>query len=132
MNRVSRALLWLLLVPYFAVASMNAPAWIGETRRDTNRANAQLILALICASPVLFVLSAMGYLQDGPIQDHPTIFALIVCVSTLLIIRAWLKGDRETEYRHEYTQLSLGVRLAFGFATGALIVAGCMVFIIPG
>jgi uncharacterized membrane protein YfcA len=131
MNRLSRVALWLLLVPYFAVASMNAPAWIGETRRDTNRANAQLILALICVSPILFFLSAAGYLQRSPVRNHPAIFGLIVCVSALLIIKAWLRGDRETEYRREYRELSVAVRLAFGFATAALIVAGFMVFIIP-
>jgi hypothetical protein len=131
MNRTSRALIWLLLVPYFAVGSIGAPAWIGETRRETNRANAQLILALICYSPILFAVCAAGCAQHGVIGDHPTIFALITFVPTFLLVSAWLKGERETEYRREYMQLPLAVRFAFGLATGVLVVAGFIAFVVP-
>jgi hypothetical protein len=131
MNRPSRTLIWLLLVPYFAVASINAPAWMGETRRETNRANAQLILALICYSPILFAACATGYAQRGVIGDHPTIFALITFAPTVLLVSVWLKGPRETGYRQEYMQLPLTVRFAFGIATGTLMVAGFMAFVVP-
>jgi uncharacterized membrane protein YfcA len=124
MVRLSRAPIWLLLVPYFAIASLNAPPWIGETRQHANRTNAQLTLALILVSPVVFAVAATGYLQRGLPRDHPTIFALIVYLPAVLFIGAWLKGDREANYRREYAQLPLIVRTGFGLATAALMVAG--------
>lgn len=131
MNRFYRTFLWFLLVPYFAVASLNVAPWIGETRQDANRTNAQCILGLIFVSPIFFALSATGYVQHGLIRDHPIIFAIILYVPAVLLIGAWLKGDREREYRRKYTELPLVVRVAFGLATGALIVAGTIAFVVP-
>jgi hypothetical protein len=131
MSRFIRPLLWFVLVPYFAVLRLNAPAGIGESRAHTNRTNAQLVLALILISPVLFALAATGSLKRGLPQSHPYIFALIVFLPAALGVGFWLKGDREALYRREYGRLPVAARAIFGLTTAALVVAGFIAFIVP-
>jgi len=131
MNSLFRSLLWLLLVPYFAVQRLNVPAGIGGSRERTNRTNAQLVLGVILVSPILFALASTGYLGHALPRTHPYIFALIVFLPAVFFVGAWLKGDREEAYQRKYAQLTPAVRLAFGLTTAGLITAGFVAFIVP-
>jgi hypothetical protein len=129
MNRL-RGLLWFLLVPYFAVAKLNWPSWVGD-RTSANRTNAQLILALILVSPVLYLLAWSGRLSDGLPKTHPFVFAVLLFVPVWLLVVAWLQSDRESAYRSDYLMMGRTTRLAFGVTTAALVAAGWWLTIPP-
>ena len=95
MDRLFRRLLWFVLVPYFAVANMNVSPWFGGSRESANRTNAQLTVALILVSPVLYVLAGLAA-NEWAAQGHPFIFAALLFVPMWLLVSAWLKrSDRE-------------------------------------
>lgn len=130
MKRPLRGLLWFLLVPYFAVANLNWPAWFGD-RPSANRTNAQLALTLIVVSPVLYVLAWTGRLRSGLPRTHPLIFAVLLFVPVWLLLSAWLRSGREAEYRADYVAMGRSARLAFGVATVALVAVGWWLTIPP-
>jgi hypothetical protein len=112
---------WLLLVPYFAVASLNAPAGIGGNRRETNRTNAQLLLALILLQPVI-ALSPKGLVHGMP-KWQLMVLAGLLLLPTWQWVSYWLSGEREADYRRRYKLLSWGQRAAVTMGTVALSVA---------
>jgi hypothetical protein len=124
MRRISRLLIWLLLVPYFAVGSLGVPAWIGETEQDTNRANAQLTVALMLTSSELAVLALAG-LSRGELWDkHLTLVCAALFLPAWIFVAWWVSKSREADYRKHYQGMSLGARLTFGFLA-ATFVASC-------
>jgi hypothetical protein len=131
MNRLFRGLPWFLLVPYFAVANLNLSPWFGGSRENANRTNAQLTVALILVSPVLYVLAWAGHVSDRFPKTHPFIFAVLLFVPLWLVVSAWLTSDREAEYRMDYMAMSRPARLAFGVATAALVGVGWWLTIPP-
>ena len=97
MRRLSRVLIWLLLVPYFAIASIGVPAWIGETEQDTNRANALLALSLIFAFTMLGLLSLTGTIHrlDGL---APYWIGLATIAPPMIAFSFWMNRERERRY----------------------------------
>src|SRR5206468_9468452 len=71
MRGARETLPWFLLVPYFAVFSLNVMPWLGEERRSANRTNAQLALALVFASIALPLLKAVGVTGGSIVRTHP-------------------------------------------------------------
>jgi hypothetical protein len=122
---------WFLLVPYFAVASLNVPAGVGGDRNATNRTNAQAILSLILISVLLFSLAGAGALNEGPIRRHPYLFGLALVVPTWLLVRQWLNPQREADYRRTYETMTLRSRAGFGLITATAIVVGWAIFMSP-
>lgn len=116
MTRLSRGLMWLLLVPYFAVASLNVPPWIGERRESANRTNAQLVLSLVFAFTVLNLLSLTGTLhQFGNVS--PMWIGLATVVPPMIAISLLLNRERERHYRALYRSMPTWERVAFGSTT---------------
>lgn len=124
MRRVSSVLIWLLLVPYFAVASIGAPAWIGETEQDTNRANAQLTVALMLTSFEIALLAIAGLSRGELWNDHLTLVCAALFVPTWIFVARWVSKSREADYRRHYRGMSVGARLMFGFFA-AIFVSAC-------
>jgi hypothetical protein len=116
MSRLSRTFIWLLLVPYFAVASINAPAWIGETKRDTNRGNALVVISLIFAFTALGALSLAGAFHrlDGV---SPYWIGLATVVPPMIALSLWLNREREKRYSALYKSMPIWERVAFGLTT---------------
>ena len=107
MRRLSRVLIWLLLVPYFAVASIGVPAWIGETEQDTNRGNALLALSLIFAFTILGVLSLSGTIHrlDGV---APYWIGIATIAPAMIALSFWLSRERERRYSTLYKSMPFG------------------------
>jgi hypothetical protein len=123
MQRLFLAFLWLLLVPYFAVASINAPAWAGESRETTNRANAQLTVAFMLCSLEIAILAVAG-LSRGELWDkHLYIVCAGLFVPPWIFVARWLNKSRESDYRMQYRRMSLGARLAFGLIAATFVFA---------
>jgi hypothetical protein len=118
-------LLWFLLVPYFAVGRLNVRPWIGESRKNANRTNAQLILALILVWPLLLMSPRAGRLAEAT-RIHPYIFALLLLMPAWWFVSAWLKGDRERQYAAAYRSLPRWQHFAFGLSTATLMVVALM------
>lgn len=116
MDRLSRALVWLLLVPYFAVASLNVPPWIGERREDANRTNAQLAISLVFAFTVLGVLSVSGVLHRLNTLS-PVWIGLVTVVPPMAVMSFLLNREREHHYRALYRSMPKWQRMGFGLTT---------------
>jgi lipopolysaccharide export LptBFGC system permease protein LptF len=116
MHRLSRALIWLLLVPYFAVASLNVAPWIGEKREDANRTNAQLAVSLIFAFTVLGVLSVSGVLSRLNTLS-PVWIGLATVVPPMVAISFLLNREREHHYSVLYRSMPKWERAGFGLTT---------------
>lgn len=111
---------WFLLVPHFAILSLNAAPWIGERRYDANRTNAQLALALLFASIALPLLSIVG-ITGGPIgKAHPFLLGIALTVPPMIAISLWLNRAREAAYHRDFRSMSLPVRAVFGLSTMTL------------
>ena len=116
MIRSYRALLWFLLVPYFAVRSLNVLPWIGESRDSANRTNAQLTVALIFASSILGILGFTGAYQG--LRDMPPILIGLLCfVPPMIAITVLFDRDREKRYWTAYKAMPVQQRSMFGAAT---------------
>jgi hypothetical protein len=108
---------WFLLVPYFAVLSLNIAPWIGERRHDANRTNAQLTLALLFASIALPLLSVVG-ITGGPIgRAHPFLLGVALIVPPMAAISLWLNRTKEAAYQEDFRSMALPLRAAFGLST---------------
>jgi hypothetical protein len=108
--------LWFWLVPYFAVSSVPARPWFGESPGFARRINAQLALALIQVWPLIFILPRTGWLAD-----HPKVVGLLV-LPALAFVRAWMKGEREQKYLAIYRSMPRNRKAAFGLSTATLMV----------
>ena len=123
MERLVRPVLWLLLVPYFAVASLNVLPWIGESRESANRSNAQLTVAFIVVSFEIALLALAG-LSRGEIWDkHLYIVVGLMFVPPWIAVARWLSKARESDYRKLYRRMSVGARCAFGIAAAIFVIA---------
>ena len=131
MKRSAWAPVWFLLVPYFAVASLNAPPWPGESRKSANRTNAQLALVLIMMSPIFFTLAGTGLLSGRIPRQHPFLFSLAVMLPVWALVSIWLKSEREAQYNHDYAAMSQLRRSIFGLGTAAFLITGFFLFIVP-
>jgi hypothetical protein len=127
MDRLFRALGWLLLVPYFAVASLNVRPWIGEKRDDANRTNAQLAISLIFASTVLGVLSASGVLHRLN-TVAPMWIGFATVGPPMLVTSLLLNRKREDHYRALYRSMPRLERMGFGLTT--LVFTSVMIWLI--
>ena len=124
MSRFSRSLLWVLLVPYFAVASLIVQPWIGESRESFNRTNAQLTAAIILASFEIALLALAG-LSRGEVWDkHLALICWALLLLPWLAIARWLNKAKESDYRKLYRGMSVKARLAFGIIAAAFVF-GC-------
>ena len=132
MTRLFGSLRWFLLVPYFAVAALNVPPWIGETRKSANRTNAQLTLALLIISPALFALAGTGRLIEGFPRERPYLFSFALLLPALLFVNRWLRSDREAKYQSDYAAMPRSVRVGFGLGTLALFCAAFWLFVLRG
>ena len=94
MRRLFGPLLWFLLVPYFAVGGLNVRPWVGESREAANRANAQLILALILVWPLILISPKAGRLAEAT-RLHPYVFASLLLMPAWWFVSSWLNGNRE-------------------------------------
>lgn len=120
MQRVAKFFSWFLLVPYFAVRSLNVRPWFGEDARETaNRTNAQGIIALMIAFAALDLLEAVG---GGRLLDGVPAAAIGFCtvvpgmVATAMILRR----EREKRYWAEYKIMPEWRRCVFGVGGSAI------------
>src|SRR5690242_8986188 len=127
MDRLFRALGWLLLVPYFAVASLNVRPWIGEKRDYANRTNAQIAISLIFASTVLGVLSASGVLHRLN-TVAPMWIGFATVGPPMLVTSLLLNRKREDHYRALYRSMPRLERMGFGLTT--LVFTSVMIWLI--
>jgi cytochrome bd-type quinol oxidase subunit 2 len=120
MGALARFLGWFLLVPYFAVKSLNVPPWIGEDRENANRTNAQLTIALIISFVGFGLLVMAG--KDDLIDRVPSwLFGIIGIVPTMLVTAVVLNRDREQRLGTAYRSMPRWERMAFGLSTLALV-----------
>jgi quinol-cytochrome oxidoreductase complex cytochrome b subunit len=128
MNRLLQTLIWFLLVPYFAVASLNVRPWVGESRANANRTNAQLAIAIIFASAVLGVLGLTGF--SGDLDGiSPFLIGLACIVPPMIVVSLLLDAERERHYREVYRTMPARQRAAFGLATLAFVVVMLWLFL---
>lgn len=114
--------MWFLLVPYFAVASLNVLPWIGETRENANRTNAQLTIALIFASAVFGILGVTGAAHR--LHGARPIWVGVACiVPPMVAISLFFNREREHQYRTAYKTMPTWERGAFGLGTLAFVAA---------
>jgi hypothetical protein len=110
-----------LLVPYFAVRCLNVRPWIGESRENANRTNAQLTLAFILVWPLILVSPKAGWLAEAT-RIHSYVFAFLLLMPAWWLVSTWVKGDREREYAAGYGSMPRWRRFAFGLSTLTLMV----------
>jgi hypothetical protein len=120
MRSIARFFLWFLLVPYFAVRSLNVRPWFAGQREVANRTNAQLAVALIFSAIFLGVLSISG---EGHLLDHvsPYLFGIAAVVPPMAATAMLLNRHREKEYWSAYKSMPEWKRGAFGLGTLAFV-----------
>jgi hypothetical protein len=116
-NKVAQFPLWFLLVPYFAVRSLNVRPWFGDDRESANRTNGAIAVALIVTLIVTGTMYAAGNRQ----LPYNRTFAIASCLLALIGTFVFLNRERERHYFAVYTSMRWWKRCAFGFSTMALV-----------
>ena len=129
MRLIPRALLWLLLVPYFAVVGLNVEPWFGGARRAANRANGIVAVAIILMF-LAFPLLKLGGVLSGFGHEHPTMLGLLLSVPSMVAVGYWLDPIREAKYRKTYAAMPARQKTFYGL-TSMLIIAGSLWLIAP-
>ena len=120
MAQIFKSLRWFLLAPYFAVRSVPARPWFGESPEFARRINAQLALTTIFVWPLILLAPTEGRLGDA-IGEQTYVFAALITVPTLWFVTRWLKGNRELHYAAAYQALPRWQRIVFGLTTPILM-----------
>ena len=128
MERLLRPIIWLLLVPYFAVASLNVPSPVGASLETSNRTNAQLTVALILTSFEIALLAGTGFSLGRAGGTRLFLICGFLLIIPWIAVARWLTRENETDYRNLYRLMPLGLRFGFGIAAAAFV-AACWWFI---
>ena len=128
MERLLGPIIWVLLVPYFAVASLNLRSPVGASRASANRTNAQLTVALILTSFEIALLAAGGLSRGRLWETYRYIICGLLLILPWIAVARWLGKENEADYRNLYQLMPVGVRLGFGIASAAFV-AACWWFI---
>jgi quinol-cytochrome oxidoreductase complex cytochrome b subunit len=118
MSKVLRFPLWFLLVPYFAVRSLNVRPWFKGQRETANRTNGAIVVAFIATLIVTGALYAAGNRQ----LPYNRTFAIASYLLALVATLVFLNRERERHYSAAYSSMPWWKRSAFATGTIALVV----------
>ena len=132
---LTRFFSWFLLVPYFAVKSLNrAPLFPGPGHRKlANRAKAASVVAPIVWVPIIGLISSFGESRRLVSGWSPFWVTMSTYVPTVLLTMKILSGKREDRLWFDYQSMPLWKRRAYGFSTLAAALVGviALIFLSP-